>query len=139
MGVAENGDEVLVGDPMYATYEGVVRANGANMVPVPLHAGNGFRMTANDVAKAITPYTTALLLTTPHNPTGAVLSEPDIREIGQLALQHDLWIISDEVYEDLVFSDTTFASALAIPEIACLLYTSPSPRDLSTSRMPSSA
>ena len=118
MGVAETGDEVLVGDPMYATYEGLVRASGANMVPVPLHAGNGFRMTANDVAKAITPYTTALLLTTPHNPTGAVLSEPDIREIGQLALQHDLWIISDEVYEDLVFSDTTFTSALAIPEIA---------------------
>ena len=118
MGVAETGDEVLVGDPMYATYEGVVRASGANMVPVPLHAGNGFRMTANDVAKAITPHTTALLLTTPHNPTGAILSEPDIREIGQLALQHDLWIISDEVYEDLVFSDTTFTSALVIPEIA---------------------
>ena len=43
MGVAETGDEVLVGDPMYATYEGVVRASGADMVPVPLHAGNGFR------------------------------------------------------------------------------------------------
>ena len=75
-------------------------------------------MTAGDVAKAITPHTTTLLLTTPHNPTGAILSESNIREIGQLALQHDLWIISDEVYEDLVFSDTTFTSALAIPEIA---------------------
>ena len=118
MGVAETGDDVLVGDPMYATYEGVVRASGANMIPVPLHAKNGFRMAATDVAKAITPRTTALLLTTPHNPTGAILGESDIREIGDLAQQHDLWIISDEVYEDLVFSDTTFTSALVIPELA---------------------
>jgi arginine:pyruvate transaminase len=118
MGVAETGDDVLVGDPMYATYEGVVRASGASMVPVPLHAENGFRMNAIDIAKAITPRTTAIMLTTPHNPTGATLSESDIREIGELALKHDLWIISDEVYEDLVFSDTAFTSALAIPELA---------------------
>ena len=117
-GVAETGDNVLVGDPMYATYEGVIRASGAKMVPVPLKFENGFRVTANDIANAITPCATALLLTTPHNPTGAILSESDIREIGELARQHDLWIISDEVYEDLVFSDTTFTSALAIPELA---------------------
>ena len=60
MGVAETGDDVLVGDPMYATYEGVVRASGASMVPVPLHAENGFRMNAIDIAKAITPRTTAI-------------------------------------------------------------------------------
>ena len=118
LGVAETGDEVLVGDPMYATYEGIVRASGANMVPIPLHAENGFRMTASDIAKAITPRTTALLLTTPHNPTGAILRKSDISELGELALQHDLWIISDEVYEDLVFSDNTFTSALVMPELA---------------------
>ena len=118
MGVAETGDDVLIGDPMYATYEGVVRASGANMVPVPLRAENGFRMAASDITNAITPYTTALLLTTPHNPTGAILSESDIWEIGDLARQHDLWIISDEIYEDLVFSETTFTSALAMPELA---------------------
>ena len=88
------------------------------MVPVPLHAENGFRMAASDIAKAITPRTTALLLTTPHNPTGAILRRSDISELGELALQHDLWIISDEVYEDLVFSETTFTSALAMPELA---------------------
>ena len=118
MGVAEIGDDVLVGDPMYATYEGVVLASGANMVSVPLRADNGFRVNAGDIAKAITPRTTALLLTTPHNPTGAILRESDIREIGELARQHDLWIISDEVYEDFVFSDNTFTSALAVPELA---------------------
>ena len=88
------------------------------MVPVPLHAENGFRMNASDIANAITLRATALLLTTPHNPTGAILGESDIREIGDLARQHDLWIISDEVYEDLVFSETTFTSALAMPELA---------------------
>jgi len=96
MGVAETGGEVLVGDPMYATYEGVIRASGADMVPVPLKSENGFRISANDIAERITPQTTALLLTTPHNPTGAILNRQDIEEIGRLAIEHDLWIISDD-------------------------------------------
>lgn len=117
MGVAEEGDEVLVGDPMYATYEGVIRACGAEMVPVPLRPENGFRISANDIAARITPNTTALLLTTPHNPTGAVLREQDIKEIGQLAIKHDLWIISDEVYAMLTFGNNTFYSPLCDPDI----------------------
>ena len=55
MGVAEEGDEVLVGDPMYATYAGVIRATGADLVPVPLRPENGFRITAADIAARITP------------------------------------------------------------------------------------
>ena len=118
MGVAEAGDEVLVGDPMYATYEGVVRATGATMVPVPLRAEHGFRMQAHDLAAAITPKSRAILLNSPHNPTGAVLSRDELQAIGALARQHNLWIISDEVYEDLIFDGTTFCSPLALPEIA---------------------
>lgn len=112
MGVAEAGDEVLVGDPMYATYEGVVRASGADMVPVPLRPEKDFRIAAADVAARITPRTTAILLTTPHNPTGAVLTAEDIEAIGALALEHDLWIISDEVYDELVFEGASFVSPL---------------------------
>ena len=118
MGVASHGDEVLVGDPMYATYEGVVRATGAEMVPVPLHPEFGFRMQATDVATRITPNTRAILLTTPHNPTGAILTASEIEEIGALALEHDLWIISDEVYEHLVFDGSQFTSPLSHPAIA---------------------
>lgn len=118
MGVAETGGEVLVGDPIYATYEGVIRATGANMVPVPLKSENGFRISANDIAERITPQTTALLLTTPHNPTGAILNRQDIEEIGRLAIEHDLWIISDEVYEEIVFGNNTFHSPLSHPELA---------------------
>ncbi|SDD41703.1 pyridoxal phosphate-dependent aminotransferase [Ruegeria marina] len=118
MGVAEAGDEVLVGDPMYATYAGVIRATDADVVPVPLRPENGFRISAEDIAARITPRTRAVLLTTPHNPTGAVLGDGDIAAIGDLALKHDLWIISDEVYEDLVFDGHQFASPLAQEELA---------------------
>ncbi|MEX3010702.1 pyridoxal phosphate-dependent aminotransferase [Hoeflea sp. TYP-13] len=113
LGVAEAGDEVLVGDPMYATYEGVIRACGATMVPVPLRPENGFRIAAADIAERITSRTRAILITTPHNPTGAVLTTEDLEAIGQLAQLHDLWIVSDEVYADLVFDGSSFRSPLS--------------------------
>ncbi len=117
-GVAQTGDEVLVGDPMYATYEGVIRACGADVVPVPLRPECGFRMQAQDIAPRITSRSRAILLTTPHNPTGAILTEADIAEIGQLAIKHDLWIISDEVYEELVYEGARFFSPLAMSNLA---------------------
>ena len=113
--LAGPGDEVLVGDPMYATYEGVIRASGAVMVPVPLRAEAGFRMQAADVAARITPRSRVLFLNTPHNPTGAVLTPGDIDALGEVARAHDLWILSDEVYEDLVFEGVTFTSPLSRP------------------------
>lgn len=117
-GIAQSGDEVLVGDPMYATYEGVVRASGAEMVPVPLLPEHGFRMQAESIAERITPRTRAILLTTPHNPTGAILTAEDIAAIGELAIKHDLWIVSDEVYEELVFEGSGFVSPLSVPKLA---------------------
>ena len=118
IGAAEEGCEVLVGDPMYVSYEGVIRASGADVVPVPLRPENGFRMQADDIAKRVTPKASAILLTTPHNPTGSVLTAEDIDAIGKVAIEHDLWIISDEVYEDLIFKDTQFASPLACEELS---------------------
>ncbi|MBL4916200.1 pyridoxal phosphate-dependent aminotransferase [Szabonella alba] len=117
-GLTGPGDEVLIGDPMYATYEGLIAATGARMVPVPLRAENGFRMTAADLAARITPATRVIFLNSPHNPTGAVLSRADLAGIGELARLHDLWILSDEVYEDLVFDGAPFASPLDLPELA---------------------
>ncbi len=118
MGLTETGDEILVGDPMYATYEGVISAGGGKAVPVPLHPENGFRIAANDIEKHITPNSKAILLNTPHNPTGAILSKQDIIDIGNLAKKHDLWIISDEVYEEMVYEGETFTSPLAFQEFA---------------------
>lgn len=116
--LVDPGDEVLLGDPMYATYEGLIAQTGATMVPVPLRPEHGFRMQVADVVSRITPRTRILFLNTPHNPTGAVLSAKDIRALGEVARAHDLWILSDEVYEDLVFPGVTFASPLDFPEFA---------------------
>ena len=118
MGVAQDGDEVLVGDPMYATYAGVVAASGAKLVPVPLSPEHGFRMQASDVAALITPHTRALLLTSPHNPTGAILTKQDLISLCELAKEHDFWILSDEVYEHLVYDTAEFTSPLSLPEYA---------------------
>ena len=115
--LAEEGDEVLVGDPMYATYEGVIRASGAHPVPVPLRPERGFRLDAADVAARLTPRARVLFLNTPHNPTGAVLTAADIAALGELARAHDLWIVSDEVYEELIFA-APFVSPLDLPELA---------------------
>ncbi|KAB7614267.1 pyridoxal phosphate-dependent aminotransferase [Amylibacter sp. SFDW26] len=118
MGLTETGDEVLVGDPMYATYEGVIAAGGATVVPVPLKPENGFRITAADIEKRITSKSRAILLNTPHNPTGAILSKQDILDICLLAQKHDLWIVSDEVYEEMVYDGEVFTSPLSFPEFS---------------------
>jgi arginine:pyruvate transaminase len=116
--LVEEGDEVLVGDPMYATYEGLIAATGARHVPVPLRPEHGFRMQPADVEARITPRTRVLFLNTPHNPTGAILRPDEIAALGALARRHDLWIVSDEVYEDLTFGEVPFTSPLADPALA---------------------
>ena len=116
--LVEAGDEVLIGDPMYATYEGLIAQTGATAVPVPLKPEHGFRMQVADAAARITPRSRVLFPNSPHNPTGAVLRPADIRALGALATAHDLWILADEVYEDLVFPNVPFASPLDFPELA---------------------
>ena len=116
-GLAEEGDEVITTNPCYATYEGVIKATGATPVYVPVSEENGFRLQAADLEKAITPRSRVLLLNSPHNPTGAMLSREEIAAIGEVCRKHNLWIISDEVYELLVFSGE-FSSPLDIPELA---------------------
>ncbi|ASY61648.1 Aspartate aminotransferase [Sinorhizobium sojae CCBAU 05684] len=117
LGLAETGDGVLVGDPLYATYEGVIRAAGADPVFVPLKSDMGFHMQAEDLERSVTAECRVLLLNTPHNPTGAVLTAAEIAAIGEVARRHDLWIVCDEVYEELVFGGT-FASPFDDPDLA---------------------
>lgn len=116
-GLVEAGDKVLVSDPCYATYEGNVRAPGAELVPVPLRADKGFHLQADDLEAAIVPGCRVLLLNSPHNPSGAVLSRAEIASIGEVCRRHDLWIVSDEVYEELTFGPG-FASPFDMPELA---------------------
>lgn len=116
--IAGPGDDVLLGDPMYATYRPVIASCGSNVLAVPVRPERGFRIDPADIANAITPSTSAILLNTPHNPTGAVLTAKDIREIGAIATEHDVWLVVDEVYEELVFEGTTFCSPLSQPDLA---------------------
>lgn len=116
--LVSEGDEVLLGDPMYATYEGLIRATGAAVIPVPLRPEAGFRIQAADVAARITPRARILFLNSPHNPTGAVLTKDDLVALCALAAAHDLWVLCDEVYEDLCFPGVPFASPLDLPDHA---------------------
>ncbi|MFT3818729.1 MAG: pyridoxal phosphate-dependent aminotransferase [Rubrivivax sp.] len=118
MALVQAGDEVLLADPCYATYHGLVQATGAQAVPVALRPQRGFRLDADDLARAVTPRTRLIFLNSPHNPTGAVLTRDDVRAIGAVAQAHDLWILSDEVYESLVFDGSRFASPFDEPELA---------------------
>ena len=112
------GDEVIVGDPLYATYEGVIASTGASVVPVSLKPEHGFRMQAADVAEKITPATRVLFLNSPHNPTGSMLRRDELVALGVLAKAHDLWILSDEVYEELIFGNAPFVSPFDLEDLA---------------------
>ncbi len=110
------GDEVLVPDPYYATYEGLVAASGATFVSVATLPENNFHVTAQSIENAITSRTKVLLLNTPSNPTGAVLSVSEIDAIGEVCERHDLWIICDEVYADMTY-DAPFCSPFDRPHL----------------------
>jgi arginine:pyruvate transaminase len=114
--IAGPGDEVVVPEPMYVTYEAVIGASGAAMVTVPLRGERRFHLDPDDLARAVTPRTRALLLTTPHNPTGAVLTREEIAAIGAICRKHDLWLVSDEVYATLAY-DVPHVSPAAFPEL----------------------
>jgi arginine:pyruvate transaminase len=101
--VAGAGDEVIVPEPIYATYEAVIGASGAAMVNVALESERGFHPDIGEIAAAITPRTRLIWINSPHNPTGAVLSRAEIEAIAELCRTHDLWLLSDEVYETLAY------------------------------------
>jgi len=97
------GDEVIVPEPMYVTYEATIQAPGATIVPVPQRSENDFHLDAEDVARAVTPRTRAIYFATPCNPTGAMVTRAQLERVAALAIKHDLWVVSDEVYATLTF------------------------------------
>ena len=113
----EVGDEVLMADPYYATYEGVIAAAGGIPVPVTVDPDHGFHLKATDLERAITPKSRVLLLNTPSNPTGAVLTRAEIAAIGDVCERHGLWIVSDEVYASMTYGNTVFASPFDVPRL----------------------
>ncbi|KQM12160.1 aspartate aminotransferase [Methanomassiliicoccales archaeon RumEn M1] len=99
----DEGDEVILPDPSWGTYEACVRLAGGVPRYVSSQSGTEFRMTPEAVAEAIGPRTKMILLNTPCNPTGSVMTKDETRGIADLAKDHDLLVLSDEVYEEIIF------------------------------------
>jgi aminotransferase len=106
------GDEVIVPEPCFVSYMPEVSLAGGVPVAVPTRVEDNFQVTAAAIEAAITPRTKAILIGYPNNPTGAVLSRQTLNEIAQLAARHDLFVISDEIYDRLVYGvpHTQFAT-----------------------------
>lgn len=99
----EPGDEVVVPDPEWPPAIGNLKAAGAVPVPCPLHEPLGWRFDLHQLEAAITPRTRAVYVNSPQNPTGGVLTRADIERIAEIVQSRDLWLISDEAYEDVLF------------------------------------
>lgn len=104
LALVEPGDEVIALEPYYDSYAACVAMAGGKRVPVTLRPREGaFRLDIDELRDAVTPRTRVLLINTPHNPTGTVLTREELAAVAALAAEHDLFVISDEVYEHLVF------------------------------------
>lgn len=118
LSLLEPGDEVVLFEPMYDSYGAGVAMSGGVLRPVPLHppAGEGpWTFDPEAVRAAITPRTKLLVLNTPHNPTGKVFTPDELAFLSGLAVEHDLLVLTDEVYEHLVFSGAAHLSPAGLP------------------------
>jgi aspartate/methionine/tyrosine aminotransferase len=98
LALCEEGDEVLYPNPGFPMYESLTSFAGATAVPVPLREENEFRMDPEEVASLVTDRTRLLVLNSPHNPCGSTLTQDDVEALAKLAIEHDFYVLSDEVY-----------------------------------------
>jgi len=117
LALVEDGDEVVMFSPWFDLYAAVVSLAGATRVEVPLTAG-AFRPDAAALRAAVTPRTRLLLLNSPHNPTGSVFTRAELEAIAAVVLEHDLWVISDEAYEHLVYAGAEHVPFCTLPGMA---------------------
>jgi aspartate aminotransferase len=108
------GDEVLLPAPYWVSYPEQVRLAGGVVVPLPTTAATSFRMSVDQLQAAVTPRTKALVFVSPSNPTGAVYPPDEIEAIGQWAAEAGIWVITDEIYEHLVYGDARHVSMPAV-------------------------
>ncbi len=121
--VLNPGDEVIIAEPCYVAYAPEVIFAGGVPVMIPTSVANGFQVTAAEIEARITPRTRVILLSYPNNPTGAVISRERLVEIAALAIRRDLLVISDEIYDRLVYgvSHTQFATIPGVRERTIVL------------------
>ncbi len=122
MAILDPGDEVVIPAPYWVSYPAQVQIAGGVTVPVPCRAEDGFVPDAAAIEAAITPRTKAIVLTSPSNPTGAVVPEAVLKAIADLAEKHDLWLVSDELYEHLIYEGSFTPVAQWYPERTILVH-----------------
>ncbi len=103
LALLESGDEAIYPDPGFPIYASMISFAGATPVPLPLREQRDFVPDLDELRSLITPRTKLLILNSPHNPTGGVLSPEAVREIGALARERDLWVLSDEIYAEIIY------------------------------------
>jgi len=113
----EPGDEVIIPDPTWPPCAGNILAAQARPIGCPLYERLGWRFDLDELERTITPATRAIYINSPHNPTGGVLTRADVERIGALVRDRNLWLISDEAYEDVLFDGATHVSPASLPDM----------------------
>jgi aspartate aminotransferase len=117
--LVDPGDEVLLPSPYWVSYPAQIRLAGGAVVELPTGVSSGFRVSVEQLEDARTDRTKVLLLNSPSNPTGAVYPPAEVEAIGRWAAEHGIWVITDEIYEHLVFGDAEHVSMpVVVPEVA---------------------
>lgn len=117
LAITEPGDEVIIPDPAYVAYPASVELAGGKPVLVPTYPEHDFKLTVEALEKVVTPKTKALVIGYPNNPTGTVMTREELLPIAEFAKAHDLIVLSDEIYCELVYGDTKFTSFAALPDM----------------------
>jgi aspartate aminotransferase len=118
LATCQTGDEVLIPSPYWVSYPDMVRLAGAEPVIVPTTERNGWKMRASDFENAMTPRTKMLILNSPGNPTGSVYTREELEGIVEVAAEEDIYILSDEIYEKLVYDDVKHVSIASLSQEA---------------------
>lgn len=116
LAIIDPGDEVIIHEPYFSPYKDQIELAGGVPIIVPTYEKDDFQLDASVLKKAITKKTKAIVINSPNNPTGAVFSQKTFQKIAEIAIEHDLFILSDEIYEELAFDDSFVPMATFAPE-----------------------
>jgi aspartate/methionine/tyrosine aminotransferase len=114
--LVDRDDEVIYPNPGFPIYESLINFIGAKAVPIPLREKNDFRMDVKELKSLVTPKTKLMIINSPQNPTGGVLTHEDLEEVARIAVENDIWILSDEIYSRIIY-EPKFESVTQFPGV----------------------